>query len=262
MALYIYKFQCITNLHVGSGDFNYGVIDNEVERDCLSGNPVIHASGIKGALRDLAESRAETEAEKTSVIRIFGGKGDNGKDTKAGEYKFFDAQLLSRPLRVSGSEEISSISVTTPEIINGFIDTLKAFGFTDLPEKLSVDFVENGPKFYSNKPGIKIESDEPAFEASEIGAKAKATLDFILGEDCNYALTKSFDDYKLPVIARNKLGDNKNLWYEEYVPHGSVFYMMIMSNEEVSLDFSAPVQFGGNSSIGYGYTKVTEFEVK
>lgn len=259
MALYIYKLQCITNLHVGSGDFNYGVIDNEVERDCLSGNPVIHASGIKGALRDLAESRAETEAEKTSVIRIFGGKGDNEKDTKAGEYKFFDAQLLSRPLRVSGSEDISSISVTTPEIINSFIDTLAAFGFDNLPEKIKKEDLADR-KFYSSKPGIFIESDEEDFKAAEIPAAVKATLDAILGGD--YAITKSFAEYKLPVIARNKLGQNKNLWYEEYVPHGSVFYMMIMSNEEVSLDFSAPVQFGGNSSIGYGYTKVTEFEVK
>lgn len=258
MALYVYKLQCITNLHVGSGEFNYGVIDNEVERDCLSGNPVIHASGIKGALRDLAESKAETDAEKTAVIHIFGGRGDNEKDSKAGAYKFFDAQLLSRPLRVSGCEDISSISVTTPEIINGFIDTLAAFGFENLPEKIDVDFADR--KFYSTKPGIFIESDEEAFKAAEIPAAVKATLDALLGGD--YAVTKSLDDYKLPVIARNKLGQNKNLWYEEYVPHGSVFYTMIMSNEGVSLDFSAPVQFGGNSSIGYGYTKVTEFEVK
>ncbi len=258
MALYVYKLKCITNLHVGSGDFNYGVIDNEVERDCLSGNPVIHASGIKGALRDLAEKRAKSEDDKNKVIRIFGGKGDNEKDTKAGAYKFFDAQLLSRPLRVSGSEAISSIAVTTPEIINNFIDTLAVFGVKNLPQKIEVSF--GAYKFYSNKPGIFIESDEIEFKAAEIPAEAKATLDAILSGD--YALVESLDDYKLPVIARNKLGENKNLWYEEYVPHGSVFYMMIMSDEEIALDFSAPVQFGGNASIGYGYTKVTEFEVK
>lgn len=251
MKLYVYKLECITNLHVGSGDFNYGVVDNEVERDCLSGNPVIHASGIKGALRDAATKQGK------EVERIFGGIGDN-KETKTGEYKFFDAQLLSRPLRVSGSEEISAVSVTTPEIINNFIDTLSAFGFKGLPEKISVDFKKF--KFFSNKPGIHIESDEDAFMAAEIPAEAKATLDAILSG--NYALTKSFDDYKLPVIARNRLGENKNLWYEEYVPHGSVFYMMIMCEDEVALDFSKPVQFGGNASIGYGYTKVTEFEVR
>ena len=253
MSLFIYKLRCITNLHVGSGDFNYGVIDNEVERDCLSGNPIIHASGLKGALRDAAKDLGEDK-----VVRIFGGKGSNDEDTKAGAYKFFDAQLLSRPLRVSGSESISSISVTTPEIINAFIDTLTAFGVKNLPEKINVSF--DNCKFYSNKPGIYIESDENDYKAVEISAEAKATLDRILGG--NYALAKSLNDYKLPVIARNKLGEHKNLWYEEFVPHGSVFYMMIMSEENVALDFSKPIQFGGNASIGYGYTEVTEFEVK
>lgn len=260
MKLNVYKLECITNLHVGSGDFNYGVIDNEVERDCLSGNPVIHASGIKGALRDVAEQKAGTDKEKQQeVIRIFGGKGDNKNDTNKGAYKFFDAQLLSRPLRVSGNEEISYISVTTPEIINNFIDTLSSFGFKKLPAKLNVKFGDT--RFFSNKPGVLIESDEDEFKSAEISADAKATLDAILGKGY-YALAESLSDYKLPVIARNKLGENKNLWYEEYVPHGSVFYMMIMSDNSVALDFSAPVQFGGNASIGYGYTKVTEFEVK
>lgn len=241
--------ECLTNLHVGSGDFNYGVVDNEVERDCLSGNPVIHASGIKGALRDVAEKQCK------AVERIFGGIGDN-KESKSGAYKFFDAHLLSRPLRVSGSEKFSYISVTTPEIINTFIDTLNNFGYPNELKKIYVDF--DNIKFYSNNPGIHIESDEDAYKASEIPAEAKSTLDAILG--CNYALVESFDDYKLPVIARNKLGENKNLWYEEYVPHHSVFYMMIMCDDAVvDLDFSKPVQFGGNASIGYGYTKICDF---
>lgn len=252
MNLHVYKMECLTNLHVGSGDFNYGVVDNEVERDCLSGNPVIHASGIKGALRDVAEKQGK------AVERIFGGIGDN-KESKTGAYKFFDAHLLSRPLRVSGSEKISYISVTTPEIINTFIDTLNNFGVPNTLKKIDVDF--GNAKFFSNNPGLHIESDEDAYKAAEIPADAKETLDAILGG--NYALVKSFDDYKLPVIARNKLGENKNLWYEEYVPHNSVFYMMIMCDTAVvDLDFSKPVQFGGNASIGYGYTKISEFEVK
>lgn len=264
MNLFVYKMECLTNLHVGSGDFNYGVVDNEVERDCLSGNPVIHASGVKGALRDMAES------QKKDVKYIFGDIGDN-KESKKGAYKFFDAQLLSRPLRVNGSESISYISVTTPEIINNFIDTLNDFGVANTLNKINVDSsntkkvysvdFSNTKKFYSNIKDIYIESDEAAYKTVEIPAGVKETLDAILGG--NYALVKSFDDYKLPVIARNKLGENKNLWYEEFVPHHSVFYMMIMCEDAVvDLDFSKPVQFGGNSSIGYGYTKINAFEVK
>ena len=52
MSFFAYKIDCITNLHVGSGDLNYNIVDNEVERDAVTGYPVIHASGLKGALRE------------------------------------------------------------------------------------------------------------------------------------------------------------------------------------------------------------------
>lgn len=252
MNVYLYKLNCLTNLHVGSGDFNYGVVDNEVERDCLSGNPVIHASGIKGALRDVAEKALD----KNSVSKIFGGPGENNT-TKEGTHKFFDAHLLSRPLRVSGNESISYISVTTPEIINNFIDTLDAFGIDhDFSKIGEVDFKKN--KFYSNVENIYIESDEESCKTHKVDEKTAAVLDKILGG--KYAIVKSLNDFKLPVIARNKVGEN--LWYEEFVPHHSVFYTMIMCEGDIALDFSKPIQFGGNSSIGYGYTKVDAFEVK
>jgi len=252
MEINIYKIECITNLHVGSGDFNYGVIDNEVERDCLTGNPVIHASGVKGALRDAYESSGKTDA-----VRIFGSEGDNRTGTKSGAYKFFDAHLLTRPLRVSGNNGLSYISVTTPEIINNFIDTAENFGCNLGLKKIHVDFNKN--KVLSNIGGIYVEGDEEENKAGEIDAATKAVLDKLIGG--KYALVEKLDKYKLPVVARNKLGENKNLWYEEFVPHHSTFYFMIMCDGECELDFSDPVQFGGNASIGYGYTKITKLEV-
>lgn len=259
MSINIYTIKCLTNIHVGSGDFNYGVVDNEVEKDCLTGNPVIHASGVKGALRDLAKKQFGGNEEE--VKRIFGGVAENNT-TNSGSYKFFDAYLLSRPLRVSG-ESYSYISVTTPEIINKFIENLGMFGFEKLPSKINIenlDFENN--KFYSDVEGVHIEGDTDEDKAAKIPEEIKKTLDAILGK--RYAIVKSFQDYKLPVIARNNVSGSKNLWYEEFVPHESVFYMMIMHDEpdgKNALDFSKPVQFGGNSSIGYGYTQISEFEV-
>lgn len=43
---------CLTNLHVGSGEANFNIVDREVETDPVTGLPIIHASGLKGALRD------------------------------------------------------------------------------------------------------------------------------------------------------------------------------------------------------------------
>ncbi len=45
------KMECLTDLHVDSGESNYNIIDNEVQKD-LNGNPTVHSSGIKGAMRE------------------------------------------------------------------------------------------------------------------------------------------------------------------------------------------------------------------
>ena len=74
------------------------------------------------------------------------------------------------------------------------------------------------------------------------------------------------DDFKelcrnLPVIARNNLenGESKNLWYEEVVPHHSLFYTIILKQEGQSIfdyDFNNNVvQIGAGATIGYGYTR-------
>ena len=72
-------------------------------------------------------------------------------------------------------------------------------------------------------------------------------------------MVRSFDDYDLPVTARNCVDEKrKNLWYEEVVPHGSVLYFgVIYPDNAPELEFPSVVQFGGNASIGCGYTKIT-----
>ena len=36
MKTVFYKIDCLTNLHVGSGEVNYNIIDNEVEKDAVT----------------------------------------------------------------------------------------------------------------------------------------------------------------------------------------------------------------------------------
>jgi CRISPR-associated protein Cmr4 len=42
-----YIIKTKTNLHVGSGDINFGIVDNEVQRDTITNLPVINASSLK-----------------------------------------------------------------------------------------------------------------------------------------------------------------------------------------------------------------------
>ena len=78
---------------------------------------------------------------------------------------------------------------------------------------------------------------------------------------------EEFRTIALPVLARNKLENGKsvNLWYEEVVPHKSLFSFVVLAEDadKALLDAFVEkvngkiIQFGGNASIGYGLCKVT-----
>ena len=88
-----YFIECITNLHVGSGDANYGIVDKLVQRDPITDYPTIHASSLKGGLRQHFE---EKYGEKWD--HVF-GKKTLGEDTNTGDYKFLNADLIALPIR-------------------------------------------------------------------------------------------------------------------------------------------------------------------
>ena len=74
-----------------------------------------------------------------------------------------------------------------------------------------------------------------------------------------------FEKYGLPVIARNSVGEQTNLWYEEVVPHKSIFYFAVVASTSESENLLEAftdsvrekiIQFGANASVGYGLCKV------
>jgi CRISPR/Cas system CMR subunit Cmr4 (Cas7 group RAMP superfamily) len=84
----------------------------------------------------------------------------------------------------------------------------------------------------------------------------------------------STDDFKsvvsaLPVIARNHLenGISQNLWYEEIVPHKTLFLTFIGLTDTFRDDFEAAleadlIQVGANATIGYGLCKFSKVNFK
>lgn len=253
----LYYIDCITNLHVGSGDINYNIIDKEVEKDPITENPVIHASGVKGALRDWAKKKLSDDEK---VSKIFGAPCTTDASETSGTQSYFNAQIICRPMRACGTA--ASIKVTTLDALRNFVNTTAAFGFDvglTLEDLGNDNFVFDNCNFLVSSEGIlSVEGEKVKSITNNNGVIQK--IKAVIGDD--FAIVKSFSDYDLPVIARNNLQmKSGGLWYEEYVPYGSRFYIIILSesNEiEAIPEKEEVIQIGGNSSIGYGYCKFVE----
>ena len=77
------KMECLPDLHVDSGESNYNIIDNEVQKD-LNGNPTVHSSGIKGAMREYFSEHLDND----SLKKIFGKPSTKDDAVGGGMYKF------------------------------------------------------------------------------------------------------------------------------------------------------------------------------
>lgn len=241
MSSIIVKLECITNLHVGNGEVNYNIIDNEVEKDPVTGFPTINASGLKGALREFFSKNKGKDWNQEAVDRLF-GKGAN-EDGKPGSLKIMQADMLARPARASAGDKAYYL-LTTDTMLEVYNEKVELF-------------INETKKLTESKPE---EKDKKA-EAEGITLNRKIAFD---GKDLYLVSERDMNSIDLPVMARNKLENGKsvNLWYEEVVPHGSIFTFAVISDQD-SLEKlkkgidGKVVQFGGNASIGYGFCKVT-----
>lgn len=276
-----YFVKCVTNLHMGSGDINFNIIDNEVQRDPVTGHPTMFSSGIKGALREHFEARKLDDM----VTRIFGSSiSESNKDKKKsnpGQVKFLSANLLLMPIRAALGA-LPYYLVTTKELLQAYVMELEAIRGIGSEQKLAdvVKTLDVNKAYSKNTQGpIRIE----ACKYENRSAIPQGIIDVLLERKAvtEDNLDKLFimpdSDFRsekihLPVLARNQLenGESKNLWYEEVVPHESVFYFGVLSDgtklgDAALKDFADVVenehlfQFGGNATIGYGLTQLTAF---
>ena len=257
MSAKLYRLTCLTNLHMGSGEANYEVIDLEVERDPVLGEPTMNASGVKGALRDFCKQQeGEDETKEQDVTAIFGSEGSGEQQ---GTCHFFAGDLLARPVRVSEGSGAYALA-TTPELLRHVLGKLHAFGLrkgfqeADIPE-LPED-------------GVLSPAAHKSIEGMEVRKGDCKPLTDLLGTD-NWVLMspQQLRDIDLPVMAHNALenGISKNLWYEQVVPHESVFLLMIQTPEgDARLDNflgeETIVQFGAGATTGNGFTRMQKLE--
>ena len=287
-----YIIKTKTNLHAGSGDTNFGIVDNQVQRDTISNIPVINSSSLKGAIRDhfkdfLSETNqtiSNTEVKPFVFNTIFGDEQKNldsddkvtyKKLPKQGLVKFIDAKLLFLPLR---SNKKPFFHVTSMGILNEAKSFLESFNI-----KIDFDNINTDGKsvVIGNEKAIieDVACDYMQVDFSKIKALfGIENLAIFNEEDFNEAVSN------LPVLARNALDNGKsvNLWYEEVLPRESILYTVFCyyNNLDDSTSDSRgktdkkkfemayklfeekllkdTIQIGANASIGYGITKFSK----
>ncbi len=268
----LYTITTLSNLHVGAGDINFDIIDNQVQRDAITTLPTIHSSSLKGAFREAAGEGSNF----TSYI--FGPDNKSNDSHQTGAFHFFEASLLMLPVR---SNKKPYFLATSVGVLTTFLEYLKDFEINfneatkSVLEKLSKEKVKNGePLIFENIDNVILED----FEAKSSTTDISTLVDF-LGNDIALFTDKDFKELSLPVLARNKIAsedkNDGNLWYEEVVPKKSKFYFVIAKPSnlddadkkdkidafEKRFDSQTRVQFGANKSIGYGYCKLDKVSV-
>lgn len=288
---YCYEIKLLSNMHVGSGDATFGIIDKLVQRDPVTQYPTIHASSLKGALREFFTKekghtdivyKDEKEEEKPDpfILCVFGSNPKEKKRLKNGEFRFFSADLFLLPVRSSHRQFYLA---TKPEIAGNLVEKCNLLDVNDKERNAFLKDLDLLTKIEINKKSVTTDVENPSDAIIIDGDKTTILEDFHVTQlESVSPEIKAFNknDYdnklaifgekfgelaqNLPVIARNNLEDGRsaNLWYEEIVPHQTRFitFVSIPDTKEAINHFDtfnkdlteSVIQIGANSSIGYG----------
>ncbi len=285
-----YLIRALSNMHPGSGTNTFGIIDKVVQRDHASGLPTIHASGIKGALRELAnyhyppkitkrEGKQDKVTENEFVLTVFGSDNRRGQaaNLQQGTHVFHDAHLLALPLR--SSHQLFYLA-TTPVLVRAFlaananhISEAAKNQFNVLaktPTKKGEPLCFGGTEDIIYLEELQGKRISPDLELSALGP--------LLGNRIALLDVDDFASYckHLPTLARNVLnnGISENLWYEEIIPRETRFYtkslntspgaglpsiasLLAEKTDEKKNKLQAEIQIGANATVGYGFTEWT-----
>jgi len=265
---HLYLIENHTNMHVGSGKVNFDPIDNQIQRDPVTDYPTIHSSSLKGALKEYATFRHDSQEAANFIAHVF------GDDDHAGKMRFVDASFLSVPMRASSCPYYLC---TSPTAIAQFVATVRRFGIAVEEEELAA--LDACAEYSGTHAAIRDDQSE----IETIKAHREETIDWDILEKYvgtpaalvpDAEMTKLLKD--LPVIARNQLenGESKNLWYEEILPRTSRLYTVISEptylhdqDKKLANHFKRfreyltgkeMIQIGANASVGYGLCSFTE----
>lgn len=270
-----------TPLHVGSGRA-LGAVDLPVQRERVTGYPMVQASSLKGALRAEAQGRAMPELDV-----IFGPETNNAS-AHAGALAPGDAKILLFPVR-----SLASVFAwtTSAEVLQRF---LRDAAMVDIRPGWTPVEVPDGKALIGSdevKAGDKVVLEEFTFEPQVVDivrdvGQWLARQALPKGAEYDYwrqALPRRLvilpnDDFRdfvtfsTEVAARVKLDlDRKTVaegpWTEEYLPAETLLYAPLMATpaRKPGVNWSGAqvlgamqglrltrTQLGGNETVGRG----------
>ncbi len=246
--LYIYAE---TPLHPGSGS-ELGTIDLPVQRERHTGFPMIQGSGLKGVLREAAESNPNN---KEYVKWVFGP--EEAAD-HAGALSVGDARILLFPVR---SLKGIFAWITCPMVLNRLQRDLSATpGITAPSWQVPAPAAENGC-CVQPKSDVVIDSKNVVLEEYTFEARSDPYVDSlgnwlaktVLPEGSEYKFWRGklqnslvvlpddafadFVKYHTMVITRTRIDDVKKtvaqgaLWTEEHLPPETILYAPLFASK-------------------------------
>jgi CRISPR-associated protein Cmr4 len=220
MITHVYSIRALTNLHVGSGQTSYGIVDKLVQRDPTSGHPTVHMSGIKGAIRQYFRDELNDDDES-----IFGSAVKSKSDkVQPGKVRFISADLLAFPQPAKGTSGAPFQLVRCEKVAQAF--DAKVALFTEWNDWAQKQLQGNNP------PG---QSEQFAELTRELPVVARNYLNNGISENLWY---EEFVPREAIFATIIQGPDTEMTKLEQYL-HDKI------------------IQLGGNASVGYGYCLFT-----
>jgi CRISPR-associated protein Cmr4 len=292
----LYWLHCLSPTHAGIGR-GIGYIDLPIDRDAITGWPIIRGSGFKGVWADYFKATDENRKKDPSLKAAFGTSGDND-DSNSGALMPTDARLVCLPVR---SFRGTFAWATSPLCLQMLWRTLSLAGATNLPEapsKLPDEKAHHatGSALVQDQHIYLEDLDFTAVECPTATAWAARIGAWVFGHDQPWAkefqkrfvvLPDSAFDFLCEtgteVHTRVRIDDaiktvaRGALWTEESLPAETILMGLIQcdrvfgrNGEDITpqglLDRFATaaltLQIGGKATVGRGQVRVTFAEAK
>ena len=266
----IVYIQTITNLHIGSGT-GLGVIDMPVQRERITGYPVIPSSSLKGVLRSRYKNNDENH--------VFGNRNDKDENNEknnveTGGLCFFDGKLLFYPVR---SLKGTYLLITCPSVLKRFERDSKAIckdiAVPDFKLSSGQIITDNEECVISHNKVVLEEFPFAKTDGDLSGLKnlfpaLEDKIAVLSDDDFSYFAKNASEVYaRIAIEKETKIVKDGALFYQEFVPAETIFYSMVAVNDSkqsakndvkdlgIRAVFPEYVQLGGNETIGKGLCK-------